>query len=279
MSVRSHNPRPTRPVIAVCSLILVLGLPTLALADLLAEIQGRGSLRNCMAPYTPLNVKDPLSGAWSGINVELAEAFVAELGVEHEIVEVTFRTAIPALQAGRCDVALSGFYINEERRTVVDFSDPVGLETSLIVVHRDSPAQSFADIDQPEQVVGVAAGGGHARWVPTQLQQATVKEILYEGESAVAIAFEVANRRVDAGISGSLALGNFSVQNPAIPLRFLPEPLREVPYAFIVPKGEQALLERLNGWLEEAKATGLLAELERKYLGAAAFDVPTRSQP
>ena len=46
------------------------------------------------------------------------------MGKKVEWIDIDFKGLIPALQAGRADIAVSAIYITPERSRVVDFTDP-----------------------------------------------------------------------------------------------------------------------------------------------------------
>ena len=71
-------------------------------------------------PFAPFEVKDS-GGSIVGMEIDLARAAAAVMGLEFEPVEQDFAMIIPAVQAGTVDVGVSGFTDNEERRRTVDF--------------------------------------------------------------------------------------------------------------------------------------------------------------
>ena len=67
-------------------------------------IKERGSIRVGVTQAPPWFSKDPASGEWAGLGSALGKAMAGELGVEFEPVEVTWGTAVAALQADKIDV-------------------------------------------------------------------------------------------------------------------------------------------------------------------------------
>lgn len=65
-------------------------------------IQSTGKLRMGVTQAPPWYSKNPSAGKWdSGLSVSVGKAMAAEMDVELEMVEVTWATAIAALQAKR----------------------------------------------------------------------------------------------------------------------------------------------------------------------------------
>src|SRR4051794_33185648 len=74
------------------------------------------------ATFPPMEfVKD---GKRTGFDIELIEALAAAMGRKVEWIDIDFKGLIPALVSKRADLAMSAIYITDERRKVVDFSDP-----------------------------------------------------------------------------------------------------------------------------------------------------------
>src|SRR5882762_10297287 len=74
------------------------------------------------ATFPPMEfVKD---GKRTGFDIELVEALGAAMGRKIEWIDIDFKGLIPALVSKRADLAMSAIYITDERKKVVDFSDP-----------------------------------------------------------------------------------------------------------------------------------------------------------
>ena len=102
-----------------CSLLSAIGL-LLALSafgqtaaaqqieDLWKEVQDRGVLRAGAALAPPHVMRDPKTGEYSGIFVDLVKEFGQQvLGVKVEFVDTTWDNIIAGMQAGKWDVALA----------------------------------------------------------------------------------------------------------------------------------------------------------------------------
>ena len=63
-------------------------------------------------------------GGFEGIDVEIAEAIAAELGLELQIDDMDFDAALLAAQEGKSDMVMAGVTVSEERMKVMNFSNP-----------------------------------------------------------------------------------------------------------------------------------------------------------
>ena len=60
----------------------------------------------------------------TGLDIELALWIGKILGKRMEIIDMNFEGLIPALQAGKIDLAILSFNITEERKHYINFSSP-----------------------------------------------------------------------------------------------------------------------------------------------------------
>ena len=74
------------------------------------------------ATFPPFEYSE--NGKRIGFDVELIEAIGKQLGKTVEWTDIDFKGLVPGLIANRFDVAASAIYITDERRKVVDFTDP-----------------------------------------------------------------------------------------------------------------------------------------------------------
>src|SRR5215204_5830902 len=122
----------------------------------LAQIKQRGSLRVGVTQAPPWYSKDPKSGDWaSGVGVSLGKAMAEALGVKFEPVEVTWGTAIAALQGSKIDIMYM-LDATPERAAAVDFPKNPLLYYSLAVLTRDELlVNTWEDLNKPEVRISV----------------------------------------------------------------------------------------------------------------------------
>ncbi len=64
------------------------------------------------------------SGKITGLDIELSSLIAEKLGMSLEITDMVFEALIPALQAGKIDIAVSSFTVTEERKKAISYSEP-----------------------------------------------------------------------------------------------------------------------------------------------------------
>ncbi|MUN63176.1 transporter substrate-binding domain-containing protein [Kocuria sediminis] len=217
-----------------------------------------GTLTVCSdIPYRPFEYTE--NGETVGFDIDLVNNIAEDMGVETEFI----RTAFEGIQSGvaldsdQCDLAASGMTINEERESVMDFSEPYLDDNLALLVAPD------ADIDSVADVAGKRVGVQQATTGETQAQENNAEVVQYE-DSALMI------QGLNTG-DVEAVIGNISVMGPAITdnpdLRLVEEIETGEQLGLAVKTGNTALLEQVNESLATMREDGTLEELEGKWLG------------
>lgn len=185
---------------------LVLSLPAAPLATLavaaqaqpggtLAAVKQRGTLRVGVTQAPPWYSKDPKSNEWSsGLGVSMGRAMAAELGVKFEAVEVTWGTAIAALQGNKIDLMYM-LDATPERAQAVDFPATPLLYYSLAVLARDElPVKAWADLNNDKVRVAVPQASSMDKFLSEHTPKAQIQR--YPGNPEAIAAFQAG--RADA---------------------------------------------------------------------------------
>jgi len=127
----------------------------------LDDILARGVLRvGATGDYPPFAVRGA-DGAYSGLDVDAAQALGAALGVKVEFVPTRWADLTHDLAAGAFDIAMGGVSVTLERQKTAFFSAPY-LRDGKTPIARCADKDRFADlaaIDRPEVTVIVNPGG------------------------------------------------------------------------------------------------------------------------
>jgi polar amino acid transport system substrate-binding protein len=161
----------------------------------LAQVKQRGSLRVGVTQAPPWFSKDPKSGDWaSGVGVSLGKALAADLGVKFDPVEVTWGTAIAALQGNKIDM-MAMMDVTPEREQAVDFPKAPLLYYSLAVLARDDlPATTWAQLDQPAVRIAVPQASSMDKFLTEHVAKASIQR--FPGNAEAIAAYQ--SGRVDA---------------------------------------------------------------------------------
>ncbi|MEM7042193.1 MAG: transporter substrate-binding domain-containing protein [Pseudomonadota bacterium] len=153
-----------------------------------------GKLRMGVTQAPPWYSKNPSSGEWdSGLIVSIGKAMAEELEVELEMVEVTWATAIAALQASKIDMMFLD--ATPKRAMVVDYPFQPLLYISLAVLARDDlEVAAWADLNKPEVAVAVPQATSMDEFLTRTIPDADIQR--FPDNGAALAAFQ--SGRVDA---------------------------------------------------------------------------------
>ncbi len=209
--------------------------------------------------YPPFEVADE-NGA-RGLDVDLAQALAADLGVEAEFVYFGFDGLYDALATEQVDVLLSALVIAPERSRDFAFSTPYfNAGQVLIVPAGNEKIGEMADLSGRTLAVELGALGHveAAAWAK-RLPDLTVRPYTTSDEALAAVLANEADATLVDAISGRLYLK----EQPQ--LKIVQEVTVE-PFALVVRIEDEQLLTQLNTSLENLRQSGELEAIIGKWL-------------
>lgn len=149
-------------------------------------IQERGTLRIGVTQAPPWFFKNPATNSWSGLGTSIGTAMAETLGVELEPVEVTWGTAVSALQANQIDIMFV-LDATPARAMAIDFPAQPLLYYALAVLADDElNIKTWDDLDKPDLKIAVTQGTTMDRYVSARLTNAEILRFPSNGESVAA---------------------------------------------------------------------------------------------
>ncbi len=143
-------------------------------ASHLDTIQQQGQLRVCTTgDYKPYTFKRP-DGGFEGIDIAMAQSLADSLGVKVEWVQTTWKTLMPDMQAGKCDIGVGGISVTLERQKKAFFSNTLDVDGKIPLVRcvDQSKYQTIDQINQPNVRLVEPAGGTNEAFVHAFLPKA-----------------------------------------------------------------------------------------------------------
>ena len=234
-------------------------------ATLVAAFAPTGVLRAAINLGNPvLAYVDPGSRRPAGVSVDLAGELAARLGVG--TLPVVFDAAGKSVEAVSRDEADVGFFaIDPLRGAGIAFTAPYLLIEGAYLVRDDSPITDNSEVDGAGVRVAVGQGSAYDLHLTRALKAAGIVRV--PTGPAVVEAFIDQRLEVLAGIRQQL-----EAQAKKLPgLRLLPGRFMVIRQAMGLPKGRgEAAAEFLRAFVEDAKASGLVAEaLARHHVDGA----------
>ncbi|MBY0431562.1 MAG: ABC transporter substrate-binding protein [Rhodospirillales bacterium] len=225
-------------------------------AERLKAIQRHGEIRVCIWPdYFSITYRNPRTGELQGIDIDMAQALAADLGVKAHFVDSSFALLARNLTGDICDIAMHAVGVRADRAEHMDFSRPHLVSGIYAVTTRSHPTvKSWDDIDQPGIAVVVQKG---------TYMEPVMRDTLKHAELVVVDDFKAREQEVQSG-RADVFMTDYPYGLRMVSLtdwaRLIepPRPFATTPYAYAVPKGEPDWQARVERFLAEAKADGRL---------------------
>lgn len=196
-----------------------------------------------------------------GIDAEIAAAIAENLGMELKIEDMAFDGIIPSVVSGKCDFAMAGMTVTDERKASVDFTDTYADSALVILVQASN-----------EEIQGVDTLEGHKVGAQTgttgdlKASELVGDENVERYNSFFEAVQSLKQGKIDAVMIDKAPAKVFLAQNED--LKQAGEDLDKEEYAIAVQKGNTELLDKLNAAIDELQEDGTIDEIMNKYIPA-----------
>jgi polar amino acid transport system substrate-binding protein len=210
-------------------------------------------------------------GGMSGVDADILRAIAAKECLEIKPSNTSASAMVPGVQNGRLDVAVGDWYRTTERAAIVAFTDPIYLDEMAIV--------SPDGISTVEGLVGKTVGtvDGYL-WV--QDLQKVLGDSLKLYPAGANMQQDLKAGRIQAGIDSYGSAASTLAGSPDLKIeKAQPDPRvaaseQAAQTAFILPKGNQAMVDAFNADLAALRADGTLTKILTEHgLEPSAADV------
>ena len=205
-------------------------------------------------------------GSFEGIDVEVAGAIAEKLGLELQVDDMGFDAALQAAQTGKSDMVMAGVTITEERQAVMDFSNSYANGVQVVIVKEDSPIQTVDDLANANMIGCQMGTTGYIYCSDTVENGGFGEDHVTPYDDGAAAVQALMNGQVDAVVIDNMPAQSYVAANPG--LKILDGEFTNEDYAIGVAKGNTALLDAINGALEELTADGTIQSIVDKYISA-----------
>ncbi|CDX33204.1 exported hypothetical protein [Mesorhizobium sp. SOD10] len=233
----------------------------------------RGSIKfGVSLSYAPIEMRDPSSGEPTGYVIELAKLLAKSLNVKAEFEVMPFDQLFAAQLAGKFDMAGTCATILPQRAEKVLFcSEPVQIESQVVLLKPGSTAKSLADLSNPDVTIAVGVGSSQEAAAPGIFPGAAIKSL--DNQAAI--------QDVGVGRSDATLLSEFNVADakkafPGLTVMDVPPPFIDIT-TFFMPLSDYRTKFYVDNWLRYQTSHGVLSALWAKYVGnaATAAGIPT----
>ena len=249
-------------IVMLC-IVLVLGtMNTVCAADLLEQIQNKGSITIAMegtwAPWTYHDENDVLVG----FDTEIGQKIAERLGVEPVFIEGPWDGLLAGLEVGRYDIMINGVGVTPERQKKYDFSKPYAYDKPVVIVRGDDDRiHSMEDLK----------GKRTANTITSTYAEVAEKY----GASVIGVddlnqTIElVLSGRIDATLNAEVTYFDYMKAHPDSGLKIAAYGSEVTAIGIPIRKGDDtaSLLDAVNEALADMTESGELTELALKYFG------------
>lgn len=193
-----------------------------------------------------------------GIDAEIAKAIADKLGLKLEIQDMEFNSIITAVQSGKADLGLAGMTVTDERKQSVDFSDSYATGIQSVIVKDGSSIKSIDDLKGKKIGVQLATTGDI--YAKDDFGEENVEEYNKGADAVMALT----SGKIDAVIIDNQPAKSFIETTDG--LQILDTDYVQEDYAAAIAKGNDDLLNAVNGALKELKEDGTIQKILDKYI-------------
>ncbi len=212
-----------------------------------------------------------------GANVELVKLIANDYGRDYHLEIVQFTELFSSLESGKIDISIGGLAVSDERKKLVDFSEPYYSVSVVALVRKDD--DTFDDVDTKEALgqnkkLGTRSGS---------VLEATTSSIAdgnpYDTKASwTLIVHELLNGKIDAVIINNVVADVFLEKYDN--LEVLPTKFDTLNHAIAVKKGNTKVLNSINKTIEKLNSTDqyqrFVDEYTKKYASEMLDDFNSR---
>lgn len=205
-------------------------------------------------------------GSFEGIDIEVAGAIAQKLGLELQVDDMGFDAALQAAQTGKSDMVMAGVTVTEERQAVMDFSNTYANGVQVVIVKEGSPIQTVDDLANANMIGCQMGTTGYIYCSDTPENGGFGEDHVTPYDDGAAAVQALMNGQIDAVVIDNMPAQEYVAANPG--LKILDGEFTNEDYAIGVAKGNTALLDAINGALEELTNDGTIQSIVDKYISA-----------
>ena len=205
-------------------------------------------------------------GSFEGIDIEVAGAIAQKLGLELQVDDMGFDAALQAAQTGKSDMVMAGVTVTEERQAVMDFSNSYANGVQVVIVKEGSPIQTVDDLANANMIGCQMGTTGYTFCSDTPENGGFGEDHVTPYDDGAAAVQALMNGQIDAVVIDNKPAQEYVAANPG--LKILDGEFTNEDYAIGVAKGNTALLDAINGALEELTNDGTIQSIVDKYISA-----------
>ncbi|MCL2896523.1 transporter substrate-binding domain-containing protein [Brenneria tiliae] len=236
-----------------CPFALLLIAGGVSAQSHLDKVQQQGVLNVCTTgDYKPYTYRHA-DGRYEGIDISMAESLAQSLSVKVNWVNTTWKTLMPDLQAGKCDIAMGGISVTLARQKAAFFTTRLDVDGKIPLARCENKGkyQTIEQLNRPSVRLIEPAGGTNEAFAHKYLPQATL--ILQDN---VTIFQQLVDNKADVMITEASEALFQQKHYPALCAINPDKPLQYGEKAYMLPRDDITWKQYVDQWLHLSKATG-----------------------
>lgn len=213
--------------------------------------------------FPPMGYKDE-NGELTGFDVELAKEVAKHMNINVKLQPINWKAKEMELNSGNVDVLWNGFTITDERKEALLMSDPYMQNEQVVVVTKDSPIKTLADLAGKKLAVQDGSSAQAAIADNPELA-ASIGEQVNFTDNVMAM-MDVYSGNTDALAVDSIVADYYLAKDPGKYV-ILEETLAPEEYGIGFRKGEEAFMNAVMDALKKMKEDGTAAQISEKWFG------------
>ena len=201
----------------------------------------------------------------SGFDIDVLKAIAEKAGLKLRFINTPWEGLFNQLASGDRDILVSAITITDERKKVMDFSDPYFEAAQLIAVPVKSTVTKMEDLKKLK--IGVQTGTTGDEIVGNLVGKSNSNIKRFEG-TPLALK-ELENGGVDAVVADNGVIVNFQKNNPSAFKVVTDTTFKKEHYGIAVKTGNAELLKKINAGLAAIKADGTYEKIYQGYFSVS----------
>ncbi len=230
--------------------------------SLINDIKERGELRIGVASAQPWVWKDPTTGVWQGVYIDVMAQWAKELNVKLTPVATSWDNIVAGVQAGQFDVAVA---LNQRpaRALAVTFTDQLMSQISAFSFYPDkTPVTTWEQLNDPKYTICVMQGSAQDLSLTNYEPKVQVLRLVDQDSCRLAVEAGKANAAMDDWAG----LGPDAAAHPGMKIIFPSTPMTAEGIAYAIPHGySYDDIAAINIQIKDFIKTGALAVSVKKW--------------
>ena len=218
--------------------------------------------------FPPMGFRDENNNI-VGFDIDVATEVANRMGVELKLQPIEWSTKEMELNTGSVDCLWNGLSIDDERKQAMDLSEPYMTNRMVLVVLNDSEYTDQASL--AGKTIGVQNGSTAEKILEESDFAKTIGNTIGFKDNVTAF-MELETKGIDA-IFMDEVVANYAITSQNKDFKVLEDGLTEEEYAVGFKKGNTALKNEVQKYIDEMKADGTMTQISEKWFG---IDVVSR---